>query len=158
MSNDVEALKINLGAGTDQFEGYTNVDFLHLPGIDVVHNLLHFPYPFKYNYATNIKAVDVIEHLPNFTKNDKPMVIEFIEECHRILRPGGELYIQTPGYNAEFLWQDPTHVRGFHIKTMDLFDPETEFGKTTGFYSKAAFKVRAEELENHNLRFWMVKR
>lgn len=151
-------MKINLGAGTDQFEGYVNVDYLALPGIDVVHNLLHFPYPFEDNSADKIAAVDVLEHLPNFTKDDKPMVIAFIEECHRILKPGGELYIQTPGYRAEFLWQDPTHVRGFHIKTMDLFDPDTEFGKTTGFYSDAKFMVMAEELENHNLRFRMVKR
>lgn len=151
-------MKINLGAGEDQFEGYVNVDHLDLPGIDVVHNLLHFPYPFEDGVADRIAAVDLLEHLPNFTKDDKPMVIAFIEECHRILKPGGELYIQTPGYRAEFLWQDPTHVRGFHIKTMDLFDPDTEFGKTTGFYSQAKFMVRAEELENHNLRFWMVKR
>jgi SAM-dependent methyltransferase len=151
-------MKINLGAGTDQFEGHVNVDFLPLPGIDIVHNLIDFPYPFEDGVASHIKAVDVIEHLPNFTKDDRPMIIEFIEECHRILKPGGELYIQTPGYNAEFLWQDPTHVRGFHVKTMDLFDPQTEYGKTNGYYSKAKFWVRSEELDNHNLRFWMVKR
>lgn len=151
-------MRINLGAGEDQKEGYINCDFLDLPGIDKVFNLLHFPYPFDDGVATHIMAVDVLEHLPNFTKDDRPMVIAFIEECHRILKPGGELYIQTPGYNAEFLWQDPTHVRGFHKKTMDLFDPDTEFGKTTGFYSQAKFMVMSEELDNHNLRFRMVKR
>ena len=151
-------MKINLGAGEDQFEGYVNVDYLDLPGIDVVHNLLQFPYPFEDGIAEKIAAVDVLEHLPNFTKDDKPMVLAFIEECHRILKPGGELYIQTPGYRAEFLWQDPTHVRGFHVKTMDLFDSDTDYGKTNGYYSEAKFMVRAEELENHNLRFWMLKR
>lgn len=156
-NNGSHPIKINLGAGTDLFEGYVNVDFLKLPGIDVVHNLLHFPYPFKDNSATNISAVDVVEHLPNFTKEDEPMIIKFIDECYRILQPGGELYIQTPGYRAEFLWQDPTHVRGFHIKTFDLFDPSTEFGQTTGFYSQSKFSVKAEELPNHNLRFWMRK-
>ncbi len=85
------------------------------------------------------------------------MIIAFIEECWRILKTGGELYIQAPGYRAEFLWQDPTHVRGFHIKSFNLFDPDTEYGKTTGFYSECKFKVKAEELENHNLRFYMVK-
>jgi predicted SAM-dependent methyltransferase len=150
-------MRINLGSGNDPKEGYTNLDHLDLPNVDVVHNLLHFPYPFEDNSAEKIHCADVIEHLPNFTKDDKPMITAFIEECHRILKPGGELYIQTPGYNAEFLYQDPTHVRGFHIKTFDLFDPETDFGKTTGFYSECKFKVRAEELPNHNLRFWMVK-
>lgn len=158
--------KINLGSGNDPKKGYINVDHLDLPTVDVVHNLIEFPYPFDDNSAENIMAADLIEHLPSHVNVGNPedkgemlqsTIILFIEECHRILKPGGELYIQTPGYNAEFLWQDPTHVRGFHIKTFDLFDPSTEFGQTTGFYSEAKFKVRAEELENHNLRFWMQK-
>lgn len=150
--------KINFGAGEDQFEGYVNVDMLDLPGIDVVHNLMEFPYPFDDNSASNIKAMDVIEHLANYTPDNRPSVIAFIDECHRILEPGGELYIQTPGHNAEFLWIDPTHVRGFHRESMDFFDPDKPFGQTTGFYSKSKFKVSVEELENHNLRFTMIKR
>lgn len=38
------------------------------------------------------------------------------------------------------------------------FGSDTEYGKTNGYYSEAKFMVRAEELENHNLRFWMIKR
>lgn len=150
--------KINLGAGADPTEGYINVDLLDLPGIDVVHNLMDFPYPFGDESATHIRAVDVIEHLANYTDDRRPTIIAFIEECHRILKQGGELFIQTPGYDAEFLWQDPTHVRGFHPKSMDLFDPDTEFGKTTGFYSEAKFYVSFVQLSNKNLQFTMVKR
>lgn len=65
--------------------------------------------------------------------------------------------MQTPGWKAEFLWIDPTHVRGFDVRSMDFFDDRTEFGKSTGFYSKCKFHVKAEELPNHNLRFWMTK-
>lgn len=151
-------VKINLGAGNDPTSGFVNVDILDLPGIDVVHNLMDFPYPFEDGSATEIRAVDVLEHMDNYTADLRPSVIAFIEECHRILKPGGELYIQTPGYDAEFLWQDPTHVRGFHPKTMDLFDPDTEYGETNGYYSKATFKVRCEQLPNKNLRFYMEKR
>lgn len=150
-------LKINLGCGEDQFEGFINVDLLKLPGVDVVHNLMEFPYPFEDNSASEIKAVDVIEHLDNYTKDSKPSIIAFIEECYRILKPGGQLYIQTPGWKAEFLWIDPTHVRGFDKQSMDFFDPSKPFGQTTGFYSKAKFNVRVEELENYNLRFYMEK-
>jgi SAM-dependent methyltransferase len=149
-------VKINLGAGTDQFEGFVNVDMIDLPGIDVVHNLIDFPYPFEDNCADEIRAVDVIEHLPPYIGKAHG-VIKFIEECHRILKPGGTLYMQTPGWKAEFLWIDPTHVRGFDIQSMDFFDPAKPFGITTGFYSKCKFNVRAEELKNHNLRFWMTK-
>jgi SAM-dependent methyltransferase len=103
-----------------------------------------------------MKAVDVIEHLPPYI-GDEHGVIKFLEECHRILKPGAELFIQTPGWKAEFLWIDPTHVRGFDIQSMDFFDPTKHYGKTTGFYSKCKFSVKAEELPNHNLRFWLKK-
>jgi SAM-dependent methyltransferase len=151
-------LRINLGAGGDPKPGFLNVDRLDLPGIGVVHNLMQFPYPFEDGVAAEIHAVDVVEHLANYTDDGRPGVIALVEECHRILKPGGELYIQTPGYKAEFAWQDPTHVRPFHPRTFDLFDPDTEYGKTNGYYSKATFRVRSEELDNGNLRINMVKR
>jgi len=106
--------------------------------------------------AVEIKAVDVVEHLPPYI-GDEHGVIKFLEECHRILKPGAELYLQTPGWRAEFLWIDPTHVRGFDIQSFDFFDPAKPFGKTTGFYSKCKFTVKAQELPNHNLRFWLKK-
>lgn len=150
--------RINLGSGNDPLSGYINVDMLNRDDVDVVHNLMDFPYPFEDACANDIKAVDVLEHLDNYTADRRPAVIAFVEECHRILKTGGELYIQTPGYRAEFAWQDPTHVRPFHPKTFDLWDEDTEYGKTNGYYSHAKFKVRCEELENGNLRVWMVKR
>lgn len=150
-------LRINLGAGTDRFEGFVNVDHIDLPSIDVVHNLMSFPYPFEDESAVEIRAVDVLEHLDHYTADGRPSVIAFIEECHRILKPGGELFIQTPRYDAEFLWLDPSHVRGFHEQSFDFFDPTKHYGQTTGFYSKAKFSVRAEVLKNKNLRIWMVK-
>lgn len=151
-----DKVKINLGAGEDAFEGWVNVDMIDLPNIDVVHNLMKFPYPFKSGVADEIKAVDVIEHLPPYI-GEGHGVVKFLEECHRILKPGGVLFIQTPGWKADFLWIDPTHVRGFDVQSMDFFDPSKHFGQTTGFYSKCKFNVRAEELANHNLRFWMEK-
>lgn len=154
-AND-SAVRINLGAGEDTAEGWINVDMMDLPNIDVVHNLMNFPYPFEDGIAQEIKAVDVIEHLPPYI-GEAHGVIKFLEECHRILAPGGTLFIQTPGWKADFLWIDPTHVRGFDVQSMDFFDPDKHYGKTTGFYSKCKFKVKSEELENHNIRFWMEK-
>lgn len=151
-------LKINLGAGMDQPEGYIQVDYLDLPGIDVVHNLTKFPYPFADESAAEVRAVDVIEHLDHYTSDGRPAVIAFIEECHRILKPGGELFIQTPRYDADFLWIDPSHVRGFHEQSFDFFDADKHFGQTTGFYSTARFSVRAEVLPNKNLQIRMTKR
>jgi predicted SAM-dependent methyltransferase len=149
--------KIYLGAGNDRKEGYTHVDILDLPGIDVVCNLALFPWPFEDESADEIIAIDVIEHMPTHTKDMESTYIKFIEEAYRILIPGGLFYIQTPGSKASFMWTDLTHVRPFEKDSFDFFDPSTAYGKSTGFYSNAKFHVKAEELENHNLRFWMTK-
>lgn len=152
-------MKINLGAGGDPELGeeWVNVDHLELPGIQVVHNLVFFPYPFEDGVAEHIKAVDVVEHLPNYTPDWRPSIVAFVEECHRILQPGGTLFIQTPGWDADFLWIDPTHVRGFDPQSFDFFDESTHFGQTTGFYSPAKFSVSCTKLKNRNLQFLMRK-
>lgn len=150
-------IKINLGAGSRPTEGFVNVDHIDLEGIDKVHNLMEFPYPFEDGVADEIHAVDVVEHLDNYTDDKRPSVVAFVEEAWRILQPGGVLYMQMPGWKADFLWIDPTHVRGFDIQSFDFFDPTKPFGKSTGFYSKCKFSVKAEELKNHNLRFWLTK-
>lgn len=150
--------KINMGAGTSAkyFPDWVNLDFIAAEGIDVVHNLNEYPYPFEDNSADMIQAIDVIEHLPPYI-DGKPNVMMFIEECHRILKAGGMLKIQTPHWQSKNLWIDPTHTRGFDEKSMDYFDPETQIGKDYGYYSKACFSVRCERSENDNLTFYMVK-
>lgn len=144
--------KINLGCGTDIKPGWLNVDLVQTSPDVMVWDLNNTPYPIDDESSNEVQAVDVLEHLLPGS------LIPFIEECHRIMAPGGTLFIQTPRYDADFLWIDPTHVRGFHERSMDFFDPDTPFGKSTGFYSQAKFKVEVETLANKNLRFWMVKR
>jgi hypothetical protein len=82
-------LKISLGAGTEPEEGFTNVDIVQLEGIDVVHNLMRYPWPFEDSCAEYIKAKDIIEHMATHLPDGRSSLIAFIEECHRILQPGG---------------------------------------------------------------------
>lgn len=154
-----EAIKINLGAGSEPTEGWLNVDWIKQAGIDVVHNLLEFPWTFADDeVADEIKAIDVLEHMPLFTEDLDSTPIMFIEECHRILRTGGKLFITVPHWQSPNLWIDPTHVRGYDEKSMDYFDPETDHGKWYGYYSDKKFKVSSVRTPNNNVEFTMVKR
>ena len=155
-----QGIKISLGAGTEPESGdeWVNVDIVPLEGIDKVHNLMIYPWPFEDASADYIKAKDIIEHMATHLPDGRSSLIAFIEECYRILRTGGTLWIQTPAWDAPFLWIDPTHVRGFDERSFDFFDPDTDFGRSTGFYSEAKFKVSCTRLENGNLQFELVKR
>lgn len=157
-----KVLRINIGAGSEPTDGWCNVDWIDQDGIDVVHNLLEFPWPFEDNSADEIKAIDVLEHMPSFTPDMKSNPIAFVEECHRILKPGGKLTIQVPHYQSPNLWIDPTHVRGYDLRSFDYFDPERDLGKSYGYYSDKKFNVSAtlSRMRNgqpSNVTFVMVK-
>lgn len=149
--------KINLGAGIELKEGFINCDWLEMPGIDKVFNLLNFPWPFSDASADEISAHDVLEHMPPFTDDKQSFPIKFVEEAHRILKTGGKLFIQVPHWQSRNLWIDPTHVRGYDEKSMDYFDPEKDLGKWYGYYSSCKFSVSAVRTPNDNVEFTMIK-
>lgn len=155
---DALPIKINLGAGSEPTDGWTNVDWIAGDGIQVVHNLLETPWPFDDSVADEILARDVLEHMPNFTPDNKSTPIAFVEECHRILQTGGKLFITVPHWQSKNLWIDPTHVRGYDEKSMDYFDPDTDFGKWYGYYSDKKFKVTSVRTPNDNVEFTLIKR
>lgn len=155
-------LKINLGAGSEPTEGWVNVDWINGVGIDVIHNLFNMPFPFEDGVAEEIKAIDVLEHMPVVTSDGKAYAIDFIEECWRILQNGGKLTIQVPHHQSPNLWKDPTHVRGYDLESFDYFDPDKDLGKWYGYYTKNKFKVESElshmvDGSPSNVTFTMIK-
>jgi SAM-dependent methyltransferase len=83
-------IKLNLGSHNKKIEGYTNVDALKLENVDIVHNLIDFPYPFENESVDEILMVEVLEHI-SWRKTEA-----VLKECHRILKTGGKLHIQVP--------------------------------------------------------------
>jgi predicted SAM-dependent methyltransferase len=140
-------MRLNLGCGTEIKPGYVNSDILRR-GLNIVEwNLNTLPWPWGDNEAEEILAIDILEHLDN--------PVAFVDECWRILQPDGLLFIQTPRYDADFLWDDPTHKRGYTEKTMDFFDPDKPYGNVTYPYSDAKYHVECTTLPNKNLQFTM---
>ena len=59
---------------------------------DIKHDLFNeFPYPFEDNYADEIFSSHFIEHIPMEYVNGKDKLFAFVDECYRILKPGGKL-------------------------------------------------------------------
>ena len=108
-----KANQINLGCGSLPMAGWTNVDLVPLPGVDVVHDLDVFPWPFEDGQVSVIRAFDVFEHV------DKPL--EFMNECWRVLRDGGLLMIHTGHWQTENAYTDPTHKRFCTERTFDYW-------------------------------------
>ena len=96
---------LDVGCGTAKINGAIGIDRVNLPGVDVVHDLNHFPWPFEDDNFDAIYMNDIIEHIPD--------TIRLMEECYRLLKPQGKLYIRVVYWNHKYPFSDPTHVKFF---------------------------------------------
>ena len=140
-------MKINLGCGKDIKEGWINVDAIPLEGIDIVHNLNEFPYPFDDNSADYILMKHTLEHLDD--------VVGVMEECHRILKPGGKIEIIVPYYKHEGAFEDPTHKHFFTEHSMDYFIAGSN---REDWYTDKKFELIRFEKVNGGFPFWHIKK
>lgn len=107
------ALIANLGCGRLCYPEAVNVDSVDLPGVDVVHDLDVFPWPFETESLDEVWASQVFEHVRD--------PVGFMREAHRILKPGGLLHITTPHWQSENAHTDPTHLRACTERTWDYW-------------------------------------
>jgi SAM-dependent methyltransferase len=135
---------LNLGCGLKPWGGAVNVDILSLPGVQIVHDLAVTPWPIEGEFD-EIFAYDVIEHLAPIRSR---VYIEFVEECHRLLKPGGVLTIRTCGMGDDFT-RDPSHFKCFHKDSFRYFVPGNFWSDNYGFYSPVRFEeISVEEINN----------
>ena len=126
---------LDLGCGRNKRPDAIGIDRVYLPGVDLVHDLNRFPYPFRDSVFEEVFAVHVIEHMDS--------VLEVMEEIHRISRPGARVTIITPHYTDPVSWQDPTHRWHLSSYSFNYFDPCYH----TNHYTAARFGILQRDLE-----------
>jgi SAM-dependent methyltransferase len=132
----LSAQRLHLGCGNEILPGWINHDLVSLPGVDVVHDLENFPWPFETDQFSEVRMHHVLEHLSN--------PVRTIEELHRILEPGGMLQVRVPYWNSPDWATDPTHRVAFNEYSFDYFDPTTYQGRERPYYSTARFSIRSK--------------
>lgn len=143
-------MRLNLGAGSALLTGWINLDRVQLPGIDVVHDLDVGPWPFESSSMDQIVAKDVFEHVAD------PVL--FMTECHRILRPGAGLFVQTPYYKGRDAYTDPTHRRFPTEHTFDYWIPGTVLHTANNAaYGAVSFTRMMLEVSREQLAITLTK-
>lgn len=109
---------LDVGCGSHKQEGFVGMDNRALPGVDVVHDVEDLPWPFEEGSVDGIVMSHLMEHI-------KPwLTIDVMNEAHRILKEGGQLFVMMP-YGTSFGYtQDPTHCNPWNEVTPTYFDPE----------------------------------
>lgn len=87
-------MNLNLGCGALYLEGFINIDGYDDCVADLICDLMRLP--FKSASVERIVCHHVIEHLGYIR------AIYTLAECHRVLKPGGRLILETPDIEASF--------------------------------------------------------
>ncbi|MFC0007235.1 methyltransferase domain-containing protein [Micromonospora siamensis] len=100
---------VDLGCGGQkQWPGNLGLDIFPAPGVDAVADLSG-SLPLADDSVDVLFAVHILEHLIDF--------LPLVDECHRVLRPGGVLHVMSPWWRHVNAVADPTHVRFLDVQT-----------------------------------------
>lgn len=121
--------KLTIGCGKDVKKGFVNLDIAKLPGVDVVHDLEKYPWPFKDSEFEYVYCDNVLEHLTS--------IIKPLEEVHRISKNQAKIKVIVPIFPSVWSFCDPTHKSVYTYFTFNYFQPEDSLN----YYSKARFKI-----------------
>jgi len=135
---------LDVGCGLNKLAGSVGLDRNPASRADVLAELDRFPYPFRDSAFDGLQAVHVIEHVGD--------VIRTMEGFHRLVRPGGEVFVVTPHYTDFSSFCDPTHR--WHLNSFSL----RYFGEDNagyGYYSKARFTETSVHVKLLSLWRWL---
>jgi Methyltransferase domain len=104
--------------GIDAKVGNNDADIVCLLGFE--------PLPFEEASVDEVVCRDFLEHIPKavYLESEGKLhypVIYLIDEVWRVLKPGGIFRSWTPMYPHPEVFQDPTHLSAWTIKSMDYF-------------------------------------
>jgi ubiquinone/menaquinone biosynthesis C-methylase UbiE len=108
--------RLNVGCGTDVRAGWINLDSSELPGVDIVANLDdcgRTPLPLADDSIEEFYCSHVLEHLRD--------ALGFMQELHRIAKPGAVATIRVPYGSSDDADEDPTHVRRLFLYSFSYF-------------------------------------
>ena len=164
-------MRLNLGCSDRVIPGFIGVDIA--PPADQIVDLSG-PWPWPDSSVEEVLAYDVCEHIRDRVwLPDNPRLpsvhirgrIHFMNELHRVMKPGARATIETPNASRGCgYYQDPTHVSPWCLSTFKYFEHGTfAHGRLSKAYGiTAAFKVLSlEEFETSGEdpreRAWKIK-
>ena len=123
--------RLHLGCGKTILAGWVNLDLLPGEGVDVVADLDkcgEIPLPFEDNTFDEFLASHLFEHLRN--------PLPFMQELHRVAKPGAKAVFRVPCGSSDDAYEDPTHVRRCFMNTFGYYSQP--------FYWRADYGYRGD--------------
>lgn len=96
---------LDVGCGNNKTPGAWGIDLDPRSQADVICDLDKFPWPLRSDQFEEIICNHILEHVAD--------VMHFMEEVHRVARPGALVRVVTPHYTSPSSYADPTHRHHF---------------------------------------------
>jgi len=103
-------------------KGYINLDVISMPGVDVVHDLNKYPWPFRTSQFNEINCSHILEHLNDFN--------QMIKELYRISKNKAIIRIYAPYFSGPIFWGEAGHKIHFSYRTFNYWSNQTPMFKT----------------------------
>ena len=104
---------LDVGCGRYKLPSAIGVDRYQWQGVDVVHDLDRYPWPFANDVFDRVVCRHSLAHLSS--------VVSAMEELYRLSRPGGIIEILTPHFSSDNAFTDVTTRSFFGFRSMDYF-------------------------------------
>jgi SAM-dependent methyltransferase len=174
--NEKGGIQLDIGCGANkQPGGYVGMDMRPLDGVDIVHNVLTYPWPLPDESVVRAVCSHLVEHIPPSPPDPRlaafvqlmidkgaitedeagdslgdwqdgsPRFIRFMDEVWRVVKPGGQFAIMLPHGYSPGQLQDPSHCNPSNESTWAYFDP---LEKNTGGHLYKIYRPKPWELVN----------
>jgi len=154
----IEGKKLDLACGQSKMPGYIGIDKVKVEGVDYEMDLTSYPWPIESGSVDEVYCSHYIEHIPHSTFDtyaikataesnsfeeykekikeyiNKDGFILFMNELHRILKPGGKAKLIAPYYSYMGSFGDPTHTRSICDFTVYYLNKEQRENMRLGHY------------------------
>lgn len=137
---------LNIGCGSSIKEGFTNLDSVAGPGVDIVMDIQSDENILTRDFFDYVEMKQVIEHLTH--------PLKAMENIYNACNNNALLVITCPHGAHDNAWIDPTHVRAIYPETFQFFGQPFYFQADYGYrgdwqVEKTVIRVNAALLQKY---------
>lgn len=107
-------MKINIGAGGVNIDGFISCDYDPNSKADYIFDLEKDRFPFDDNSVEAVVAHHVLEHLGEG-------YFHCLQELYRVCKHGAFIDVLVPHHRSDYFFNDPTHRRPITVDGLHLF-------------------------------------
>jgi len=114
---------------------FLGMDLVKHPCVDIVHDVTRIPWPVPSHAVQIVKVSHLWEHIePKYR-------FAFMDECWRVCRPAGQLWLSAPHAGSPLEAAHPAHYGCPNMLTFQFFDPEYQLWHSCSYKKPKPWKI-----------------